>query len=158
MFSWETDPSHALHPARSVSSSCGASGAADARPPHRGSVVTVDAEELLRGRPAALAIYRRVVATVAELGPSEVRATKSQVAFRRERGFAYLWVPGQYLRNPCAEVVLSIALGRHVPSQRFKQVAHPATDQWMHHLELHGPDDVDDEVVAWLREAFERAV
>ncbi len=27
----------------------------------------------------------------------------------------------------------------------------------MHHLELHGPDEIDEEVLAWLREATERA-
>jgi len=27
----------------------------------------------------------------------------------------------------------------------------------MHHLEVAGPDDIDDEVAGWLREAAERA-
>jgi hypothetical protein len=53
--------------------------------------------------------------------------------------------------------VLSIALGRHDPSTRFKQVVHPAPAHWMHHLELHDADEVDDEVAGWLREAAERA-
>ena len=79
------------------------------------------------------------------------------MAFRRRRGFAYLWLPGQHLSHPGAEVVLSIALGRAVGSPRFKEVAHPAPGQWMHHLELRSGDDLDDEVAGWLREAWGRA-
>jgi hypothetical protein len=42
-------------------------------------------------------------------------------------------------------------------SARFKEVAHASSRHWMHHLELHGPGEVDDEVVGWLSEALERA-
>lgn len=83
----------------------------------------------------------------------EVRTSRSQVAFRRRRGFAVLWRPGQYLENPGAEVVLSILLDRCDPSPRWKEVVHPAPGRWQHHLELHAPTDVDAEVRAWLHEA-----
>jgi hypothetical protein len=103
-------------------------------------------------------VLGEVRAIVDRLGPIDVRASKSQVAFRLRRGFAYLWMPGQYLRTPTAEVVLSIALGRLDQSPRFKQVAHPSPGQWLHHLEIHDLDDIDDEVARWLLEATERAM
>ena len=87
------------------------------------------------------------------MGPVHVRTTRSQVSFRRERGFAYLWLPGRWLAKPGAEVVLSIALDRRDGSPRFKEVVHPAPKVWMHHLEVHALDDVDEQVVDWLREA-----
>jgi len=62
-----------------------------------------------------------------------------------------------YLANPNAEVVLSIALGRHDDSPRFKEVAHPSPKHWIHHLEVGDIDEVDNEVAAWLIEAAERA-
>jgi Domain of unknown function (DUF5655) len=114
-------------------------------------------EEFFAGWPGARAVFDRVLSVLDGLGPVEVRTSKSQVAFRRRRGFAYLWLPGRYLSKPTAEVVLSIALGRHDPSGRFKEVAHPAPGQWMHHLELQDAGEVDDEVVGWLREAAGRA-
>lgn len=117
----------------------------------------VTPEEFLAHHPIARAVFEEVKTQLAELGPVEVRATKSQIAFRRTRGFAYLWLPGQYLSNPAAEVVLSIALGRADSSPRWKEVAHPAAAQWVHHLEVHGPEEIDFEVVEWLREAAERA-
>ena len=49
--------------------------------------------------------------------------------------------------------MLSIALDRPLGSERFKEVAHPAASVWMHHLEVHAPEDLDDEVQGWLRDA-----
>jgi hypothetical protein len=91
------------------------------------------------------------------LGPLEVRTSKSQVAFRRKRGFAYIWLPGMYLAKPDTEVVLSIALGRQDTSPRFKEVSHPSIAHWMHHLELKDVAEIDAEVADWLREAADRA-
>jgi hypothetical protein len=114
-------------------------------------------QEFFAGHPLALEVYERVRSVLTTMGSFEVRVSKSQVAFRRRRGFAYLWLPGQYLSAPSAEVVLSIALGRHHPSRRFKEVAHPARQQWMHHLEVRNVGELDRDVEWWLREAFDRA-
>jgi hypothetical protein len=113
--------------------------------------------EFFDGSPLGLSVFDGVCSILGRLGSYDVRVSKSQVAFRRERGFAYLWRPGQYLAKPTAEVVLSIALGRHVESGRFKEVAHAAARHWQHHLEIHDLRDLDDEVVGWLREAADRA-
>lgn len=114
-------------------------------------------EEFFAGHPDAMAVYRRMLSLTRELGPVEVRVSRSQVAFRRRTGFAYLWLPGRWLRRPSADVVLSIALARLDGSARFKQVADPAPRVWMHHLEVHSVADLDAEVARWLHEAYERA-
>jgi hypothetical protein len=110
-------------------------------------------EGFLAAQPWARAVFDRVTALCA----AEIRVSRSQIAFRRKRGFAYLWLPGRYLRTPGADVVLSIALGRHDLSPRFKQVTHPSPRHWMHHFEVHAINDLDDEVAAWLQEAAARA-
>jgi hypothetical protein len=113
------------------------------------------AEDVFEGNQLGLDVLEVVSGLV---GPGvEVRATKTQVALRRKHGFAYLWAPGQHLKNSDAEVVLSIALGRHDESPRFKEVAHPSPKHWIHHLEIHELSDIDDEVGAWLAEAEARA-
>jgi hypothetical protein len=111
-------------------------------------------DEFFAGSELGIATYRWVAHVLHKAGIDfTVSTSKSQVAFRRRRGFAYLWLPGQYLRRPDAEVVLSIALATEVPSSRFKEVAHPAAGVWMHHLEIHAVSDLDDEVAGWLRHA-----
>lgn len=114
-------------------------------------------EQFFAGCELGLAAFEEICERVRASGPFEVRVSKSQVALRRRRGFAYLWLPGQYLARPTAEVVLTIALGRAVESARFKEVAHPNSAEWMHHLEIRALSDLDDEVGTWLREAAERA-
>src|SRR5687768_10315894 len=114
-------------------------------------------EEHFAGHPVALAVLRVVAGVIDDVGGARIRTTKSQVAFRRSRGFAYLWLPGRYLAKPAADVVLSVVLGRRDGSPRWKEVAHPSPTQWMHHLEVTDPAQIDGEVEAWLREAAGRA-
>lgn len=114
-------------------------------------------EEFLAGHALASAAYARVCAILEQRVKFGVHVSRSQIAFRRRRGFAWLWLPGQFLARPQAEVVLSIALGRRDSSPRWKEVVQPADRHWMHHLELRALRDIDDEVEAWLAEAAARA-
>jgi hypothetical protein len=115
-------------------------------------------QEHFAGHPFALSVLERARELAERAGPCETRVTTSQVALRRGRTFAWVWLPGRYLRTPTAEVVLSVALGRHDPSPRWKQVAHPSPQHWVHHLEVHALTELDDEVAGWLREASERTL
>ncbi len=114
-------------------------------------------EALLGAEPVALATWARVSAAVSTLDPVEVRVSRSQVALRRRRGFAYLWLPRRYLGARGAPVVVTVVLGRADGSPRWKEVAHPGPRDWVHHLEVTDPAQVDDEVASWLHEAWERA-
>ncbi|UZX05461.1 hypothetical protein F8G81_12885 [Arthrobacter sp. CDRTa11] len=97
-------------------------------------------------------LYRaahRLITTTVE---ATVRTTASQVAFRRRRGFAYVWNPRRHLSTD-VPAVLSLALPRRVDSPRFKEIVHPSPTVWMHHLELRRADQLDAEVADWIREA-----
>ncbi|CUR57350.1 conserved hypothetical protein [metagenome] len=114
-------------------------------------------DDVFDGHPDALMLYEQVRDAVATIGEADVRVTKSQVAFRRRRGFAYVWRPGRYVKSD-VPAVLSIALSHEVCSHRIKSVAHPSANVWMHHIELHTATQIDDEVRRWLAEAYEDAV
>jgi hypothetical protein len=118
---------------------------------------TGDPDRRFEGHPVALAVVRRVRELTADLDGVTVAASRSGVTFRRRRGFAYVWRPGQWLTNPDAEAVLSIVLPREDRSPGWKEVAHPSAATWMHHLELAGASEIDDEVAGWLREAWKAA-
>jgi hypothetical protein len=114
--------------------------------------------EFFAAIPLGLEVFERVLAILRGHGPVSVRVSRSQVAFRRRRGFAYLWLPEQYLGPRSAGVVvLSFALGRADASARLKEVVRVAPTHWMHHLEIRDAAAVDDVVAAWLREAADRA-
>jgi hypothetical protein len=109
-------------------------------------------QEFFVGVPLGTAVVDRVREILASVD-FEIRVTRSQIAFRAERGFAWLWRPSMYLGKRGVDVVLAIALDRRDPSPRWKQVANPTPRMWMHHLEIREVGDVDGEVAACLLEA-----
>jgi hypothetical protein len=66
-------------------------------------------------------------------------------------------VPGRYLGPRRAPLVFSVALRHREAWSRWKQVVEPSPGRSMHHLELQEPREVDEELRAVLREAWERA-
>ncbi len=86
-------------------------------------------EEFFDGHPDGLEVYRRVTDVIDGLGEAEVRVSKSQIAFRARRGFAYVWRPGRYVDND-VPAVLSIPLPAEDKSKRFKSVVHPSPKVW----------------------------
>jgi len=125
--------------------------------PRRGEPVTLD-EYFAAADPLSRELFEAVRALIEPLGEIEMRPTKSQVAFARRLAFAWTWMPGQYLRGRgLAPLVLTLDLPRRDPSQRFKQIVEPRPGRFTHHLELYSTKDLDDEVLRWLREAWEHA-
>lgn len=122
-----------------------------------GEGVSHGIESFFEGCPEGLQLYRAVEDAVARIGESGVRVTKSQIAFRRRKGFAYVWRPGQYVTSD-VPAVLSIALPHALMSHRIKSTAHPSRKVWMHHIELRDPSQIDDEMRGWLAEAYEHAI
>jgi len=114
-------------------------------------------EAFFDDHPVARPIYRAVKAAVAAVGAAEVRVSKSQVGFYRNHPFAAVWKPGQYLAGEHPPLVLTVFLRDRDPSPRWKEVAEPGHGRFAHHFELPSPDEVDDEVRARLREAWNQA-
>ena len=56
-------------------------------------------DEFFEGQVQSRQLFDALRALVEALGPVELRVTKSQVAFRRRKAFAWAWMPAQYLRR-----------------------------------------------------------
>jgi hypothetical protein len=92
------------------------------------------------------------------VGSVAIRVSKSQVAFRRKRAFAWAWIPGKYLRGcHVAPLVLTLSLHRREPSSRWKEIVEPEPGRFTHHLEIYSPEDIDHLVLERIREAWETA-
>jgi hypothetical protein len=94
---------------------------------------------------------------VEDIGAADIHVTKSQVAFRRHRAFAWAWVPGKYLHGRGAPLVLTLALSHRDPSPRWKQVVEPRPGRFTHHLEISSSSEIDAEVRDWIKEAWQEA-
>jgi hypothetical protein len=116
-----------------------------------------EAEAFFDGSVLGLAAYRTVQGLLDEVGPCDLRVTRTQVGWARRRGFAFLWLPGRWLRNAAAEVVLTIASDHRIESSRWKEVVEVRPGLVTHHLELYEAADLDTHVADWLADAYRAA-
>jgi hypothetical protein len=119
---------------------------------HRGWGTTADDDlvaGLFTGSKAGLRpIYDRLVEVTTAFGPDvELDPKKTMVMVRRSKGFA-CFVPASAKR---AEV--GIALRGEPPTERLRA----STGMTSHAVWIEEPSAIDDEVLGWLRTAYERA-
>ena len=112
-------------------------------------------DEFFADQPHSQQLFKAFSQEVEALGEISMRVTKSQIAFRRPRGFAWVWMPGQYRKRKAAPLVLSLALPRRDPSPRWIEIVEPYPGRFMHHLELYEAGEIDKQVVDWVRQAWE---
>lgn len=99
-------------------------------------------------------LFEACRAAIAAVGPTELRVTKSQIAFRRRKTVALVWLPAKILRGRGAPLVLTLSLTRRDASPRWKEISEPAPGRFTHHLEVYSVAEIDDDVCAWLHEAW----
>jgi len=115
-------------------------------------------DEYFEGREDSRNLFETLRETIDALGETQLRVSKSQVAFYRKKAFAWAWIPGIYLRGrPAAPLVLTVGLRRRDPSPRWKEIIEPYPGRFTHHLELYTPAEIDAEARAWLQEAWAQA-
>lgn len=103
-----------------------------------------------RGKKAVLRpIYDRILKEVQHLGPDiKIQPRKSYVAFARDKQFAVV-VPSTTTR-----IDLGLKLPDVPTSGRLEDGSRVGSSSITHKVALYNPQDVDDQVVAWLREAY----
>jgi hypothetical protein len=114
-------------------------------------------DEFFAGQEDSRRIFETLRSAVDALEPAQLRITKSQIAFRRRKAFAWAWMPGQYLRGKHAPLVLTLSFEHRDSSPRWKEIVEPAPGHFTHHLELHSTADIDNEVRSWLQQAWVEA-
>lgn len=114
-------------------------------------------DELLffNAMPGALPLYdalsRRILAQFTGV---TVRVARTQITFRARCGFAFVSL--RPMRG-CPEVflILTLGLARRLPSPRVAVAVEPYPGRWTHHFILSSPEQLDDELWGWVREAYE---
>jgi Domain of unknown function (DUF5655) len=107
-----------------------------------------DLEHHFEGKPAEVrAIYDAVLKTIRRCGPVTVLPEKTRIAFQVRMSFAQLttrskWVDGH------------VVLARRFEHPRFRNVETFSPRNHVHYFRLMSADEVDEEVAAWLKEAY----
>jgi hypothetical protein len=111
-------------------------------------------DEFFEERVESRQLFEALRCMVNAIGSTEIGVTKSQIAFRRRKAFAWVWTPGKYLRGKTAPLVLTLSLRSRDASPRWKEIVEPSPGRFTHHLELYSINDIDDQVRDWLRAAW----
>ena len=111
-------------------------------------------DEFFEGQDESRQLFEALCRMVNAIGSAELGVTKSQIAFRRRKAFAWVWIPGKYLRGKTAPLVLTLSLRSRNASPRWKEIVEPSPGRFTHHLELYSINDIDDQVRDWLRAAW----
>jgi hypothetical protein len=108
-------------------------------------------EETFAGRPVAQReVYDAMYDHLVTLGPVHADAVQVGVFLKRERKLAEV-------RPRAGSLLLALILPRRVDSDRVTKVVRISGDRAVHFIPLTRADEVDDELRAWLTEAYDAA-
>ncbi len=114
-------------------------------------------DDFFRGFQNSRPIFDALHTAIDAIGHTEMRVSKSQIAFWRRTAVARVCIPARYLRGSLAPLVLTLGFYNRDPSARWKEIVEPAVGRFTHHLELNSVTDIDEEVLNWLRKAWDIA-
>lgn len=108
--------------------------------------------------PGIVPLYQLLAQTVLSHFPgTQIKVQKTQITFRARYGYAFVSLRRM---KGCPQVflILTFGLNRRLDSPRIAMAVEPYPNRWTHHMILSSPEQLDDEVLSWLREAYEFAL
>lgn len=105
------------------------------------------------GDPAALSLYAALRGQLLALeGESHILVQRSQISFRAPRPYAWVWhsrhAGGAKAAQP--SITLTFAAPFPIDSGRIFARVEPYPGRFTHHLRLHRPSQIDQELIQWL--------
>lgn len=111
------------------------------------------------GRPVELSLYQLLFARMETAFPEAcVRVQKSQVSFYNKHLFAAAALPVRRRKGwPKESLIVTIGLSYRLASPRVAVAVEPYPNRWTHHVLVSREGQIDDELLGWLREAYDFA-
>lgn len=109
------------------------------------------------GRPAELILYETLFGRLeAEFPDASVKVQKTQISFYGRHLFAAASLPARRRKGwPEHCLLVTVGLARRLDSPRVAVATEPYPGRWTHHVPVSRPEEIDGELLAWLREAYE---
>lgn len=119
--------------------------------------MTMDELFFFDGKPEELALYETLLDRIKALGAFTAIAHKTQISLKNRRVFACVSVfrvlPKRLL--PAHYLVLTLGLPYPLDSPRIAAKTEAQPGRWTHHILLSSASELDDELLAWTRQAYE---
>ena len=111
------------------------------------------------GKPVELALYEALFWRMeAEFPDASVKVQKSQISFCGRHLFGAASLPVRRKKTwPEHCIVVTVGLSYQLESPRVAVAVEPYPNRWTHHVLISREEQIDDELMGWLREAYEFA-
>ncbi len=111
--------------------------------------------------PQAVPLYEAFEARLlSELEGVIIQPRKSQITLKNRRMFgAVSFLAARRAKDrPDPYITVTLGLNRRESSPRIDQASEPYPGRWTHHIVIGSRSEIDDELMAWVREAYDFAV
>ena len=110
--------------------------------------------------PEALPLYEAFEKRLlAELEGVVIQPQKSQITLKNRRVFGAVSIlPARGAKDPPDPyITITLGLNRREGSPRVDQASEPYPGRWTHHIVIGSVEEIDGELMAWAREAYDFA-
>ena len=91
----------------------------------------------------------------AEIDNVTVKVQKTQISFSNKHNFAFVsFLPARKAKDrPKTYITVSFGLQYRKESPRIDAASEPYPNRWTHHMLISSVDEIDDELMEWIKEA-----
>ena len=107
-------------------------------------------------KPAALPLYEEFAKRLlAEIDNVTVKVRKTQISFSNKYNFAFVsLLPVRKVKErPETWITVTFGLQYKKESPRIDVALEPYPNRWTHHMLISSVDEIDDELMGWIKEA-----
>ena len=104
----------------------------------------------------ALPLYEKLEQRILnEIEGVQIKVQKRQISFYNRHLFACVSFAKVRKAKDCPDtyIVVTVGLSRRLGSSRVDIATEPYPNRWTHHILIADPEEIDDEVLGWLKEA-----
>ena len=109
-------------------------------------------------KPAAIPLYEAFVQRLfAEIDRVTVKVQKTQISFSNKYNFAFVsLLPVRKAKvRPETYITVTFGLQYKKESPRIDAASEPYPNRWTHHMLIASEEEIDDELMGWIKEAAE---
>ena len=107
-------------------------------------------------KPAALPLYEAFAQRLfAEIDNVTIKVQKTQISFSNKHNFAFVsFLPARKAKDrPKTYITVTFGLRYKKESTRIDAASEPYPNRWTHHMLISSVEEIDDELMGWIKEA-----
>ena len=123
-----------------------------------GYMISGDELFFFNEKPAAVPLYEAFAKRiVTEIENVTVKVQKTQISFSNRHNFAFVsLLPVRKAKErPETYITVTFGLQYRKESPRIDAASEPYPTRWTHHMLISSVEEIDDELIGWIREAAE---